>query len=601
MKFSRKDKSLLLLIATALIVLWLIFLLISNLLFPALFPFADIRKITDIKADWLNVSHPLENRDLKSRVILLHFWNHGCVSCLVTLPAIKKLEKELGNKLLVIGIHSSTLANSKDAVKKAMLKYDISHPVINDPDLKIWNDFAVKAWPTFILINPHGNVEEIYVGEKSVKNLADDTKNLVAKYKYEINRDPLPLMLEKYNVIGNVLSFPTRVAYTNNLKSNFKSGAAIFIANSGQNNIVIAALNGDIIMKIGSGREGNEDGDFESASFTHPHGLLFDGLDKLYIADSGNNSLRVVDFNKGKVETLLSDLSFPNDLEFFPDKNNIVISNSAAGQILSYDLKSKKTSILASGLPQTSDMSVFASKLYFVDAMDSSLRVLDKKNEVKILHKGVKLPLALHADDTGIYIADASNNQIKKYDYSSSKIHNFSKVELDAAEGIIAVLDRFYIADSNNNRIMVLNRRNLENEILNVMPPLKLPKVGFLEYLPNLQKISEAKVQENAEIMLKIDLADGWKINEQGPSFINLLELVKESEANLIASFDWNSIKVKEMKLPKFVKEKNYLLKGTIYYCEDQPNALCYIKSYEQKIVADDGREAEEIVIKLGY
>src|SRR3989338_9587581 len=311
MKFSRKDKSLLLLIATALIVLWLIFLLISNLLFPALFPFADIRKITDIKADWLNVSHPLENRDLKSRVILLHFWNHGCVSCLVTLPAIKKLEKELGNKLLVIGIHSSTLANSKDAVKKAMLKYDISHPVINDPDLKIWNDFAVKAWPTFILINPHGNVEEIYVGEKSVKNLADDTKNLVAKYKYEINRDPLPLMLEKYNVI--------------------------------------AALNGDIIMKIGSGREGNEDGDFESASFTHPHGLLFDGLDKLYIADSGNNSLRVVDFNKGKVETLLSDLSFPNDLEFFPDKNNIVISNSAAGQILSYDLKSKKTSILASG------------------------------------------------------------------------------------------------------------------------------------------------------------------------------------------------------------------------------------------------------------
>ena len=42
------------------------------------------------------------------------------------------------------------------------------------------------------------------------------------------------------------------------------------------------------------------------------------------------------------------------------------------------------------------------------------------------------------------------------------------------------------------------------------------------------------------------------------------------------------------MKLPKLDSKKNYLLQGVIYYCEDKQNSLCYVKSYEQKVVASD-------------
>jgi hypothetical protein len=70
-------------------------------------------------------------------------------------------------------------------------------------------------------------------------------------------------------------------------------------------------------------------------------------------------------------------------------------------------------------------------------------------------------------------------------------------------------------------------------------------------------------------------------------------------KADLITSFDWHLVKSKEMKLPKLSSSKDYLIQGTIYYCEDKKNALCYVKSYEQKISAK-GTETE-MKIKLGY
>jgi hypothetical protein len=59
-------------------------------------------------------------------------------------------------------------------------------------------------------------------------------------------------------------------------------------------------------------------------------------------------------------------------------------------------------------------------------------------------------------------------------------------------------------------------------------------------------------------------------------------------------------VKKKEMKFPKLKSGKNYLLQGTIYYCEDKKNSLCYIKSYEQEIIADDDEKGAEIGIEIG-
>ncbi len=664
-KLSKKDKSFILLVSSCLVLLWALYSLFSYLFFTSTFKISDASKLIiqngTTKQRWINTSRPLEISDLKDRVILLDFWTYACVNCMQILPEIKKLEKEYGNKLTVIGVHSGKFDNEKDfnSITKAVLKHDISHAVVDDSDLKIWNNFGITAWPTLVLINPHGNVQKIYVGEDEAKDLAKDVKKLVSRYKYQINRDGLPIVLEKNKIAKKVLNYPTKIEYVANFTYKAHNAAALFIANSGQNNILAVSLNGEIIAQIGSGRDDFEDGNFESAAFSNPQGMLYKD-NKLYVADTGNHAIREINFKDETVATLAgtgrkgnvigsdavdakdAELASPVDVEFYPDSNKIAIANSGTHQILQYDLAKQKISVLAgngqegiddghypqNSLAQTSDLSYHDGKLYFVDAESSSLRVLNKEGNVKTLigkglfdfgrkngKKDVALmqhPLGLTVDDTGAYIVDSFNHIIKKYNLSSGELSDFfgskkgdilsgsAKSEFDEPDGIVAVLDRFYVVDSNNNRIVTINRNKLTSELLDVMPQLRLPKEGFLQYLPNLHKAADINVATD-KVLVKINFKKGWKLNDLGPSFINLLEIISDEEANLINTFDWNAIKNNELKLPKLDAAKNYMLQGTIYYCENKKNALCYISSYEQKIIARDSEQNNLIAVELIY
>jgi thiol-disulfide isomerase/thioredoxin len=643
MHFSPKDKSLLLFICSALIVLWLVFSLLSKVFYAASFHISEVKKLSENSGEWLNSQQEIGVSNLKDRAILLHFWNRSCISCIEALPTIKKLENELGSKLTVIGVYSAKFSNGKSlsVVKNAILKHDINHLVVADFDSKLWNKFDIKAWPTFILISPTGHEYERYEGIDSLNKMEKDVKRMVSKYRYQINREVLPILPEKFSRIGNVLSFPAKLEYASNFTQNSRSTSALFIANAGQNNIIVSSLAGGMLFKIGSGREGFLDGDFATAQFRNPQATLFSDQ-KLYVADTGNHALRLIDFASGKVSTIIGNgnkgsviskktsiknfqLASPTDLEFFPDQNKIIISNAGNNQIISFDLKNGEVSPIAgngesgildgqypnNSLAQTSDMVVVGDKIYFLDAISSSLRVFDEKHGVKTLVKtDLQNPLALTGNKDVLYIADSFYNRIEKYHIDKNRIKTLvGKVEGDdvgkvtrfnSPEGILKINNSFYISDSNNNRIIVLNEKSLSSEILDVIPPLKLPREGFLEYLPNLQKSEPVSVKENKKITLTIDLNDGWKINEDGPSFINLLELVSSDKADLIASFDWYFVRQQKLNLPALTQGKDYLLQGSIYYCEDKKNSLCFVKSYEQKIKVDDDKNSE-IELRLGY
>jgi DNA-binding beta-propeller fold protein YncE len=79
----------------------------------------------------------------------------------------------------------------------------------------------------------------------------------------------------------------------------------LFIADSGHHRILVTKLSGEFIEQIG-GREGAgfRDGTFSEALFQYPQGLVFDPLgNRLIVADSGNNALRIVRFSDGTVST----------------------------------------------------------------------------------------------------------------------------------------------------------------------------------------------------------------------------------------------------------------------------------------------------------
>ena len=109
-------------------------------------------------AGWLNVSGPIELKDLRGKIVVLDFWCYCCINCMHILPDLKFLEHKYPRELVVIGVHSAKFLNERDSenIRRAVLRYDIEHPVINDSKMIVWQQIGVNSWPTFVVIDPEG-------------------------------------------------------------------------------------------------------------------------------------------------------------------------------------------------------------------------------------------------------------------------------------------------------------------------------------------------------------------------------------------------------------------------------------------------------------
>jgi sugar lactone lactonase YvrE/murein DD-endopeptidase MepM/ murein hydrolase activator NlpD len=76
----------------------------------------------------------------------------------------------------------------------------------------------------------------------------------------------------------------------------------IFVADTYNDRIRVIDVNGTVSTLAGSGRPGADDGVAEQASFDTPSGVAIDARGTLYVADTGNDMLRIVD-QAGRVTT----------------------------------------------------------------------------------------------------------------------------------------------------------------------------------------------------------------------------------------------------------------------------------------------------------
>jgi len=76
----------------------------------------------------------------------------------------KRFEKK---DFLIIGIHSPEFEREKDidAVKAAVAKHKLSHPQLIDNDHKYWRALNNRYWPAFYIIDKHGFIRHLAVGE----------------------------------------------------------------------------------------------------------------------------------------------------------------------------------------------------------------------------------------------------------------------------------------------------------------------------------------------------------------------------------------------------------------------------------------------------
>ena len=145
-------------------------------------------------AEWINVTLPITLRELRGKLVILDFWTYCWINCLHIFPQLEKIQEKYDQELVVIGIHSAKFPNerSKENLYNAVRRYELTHPVINDPQFQIWRQYACRAWPTLMFVNPKGKVVGKHEGEITHEALDLVVSRLINQFDNDktIDRSP---------------------------------------------------------------------------------------------------------------------------------------------------------------------------------------------------------------------------------------------------------------------------------------------------------------------------------------------------------------------------------------------------------------------------
>jgi len=116
---------------------------------------------------WFN-SQPLNNQQLKGKVVLVDFWTYSCINCLRTLPYLKAWDaKYRKDGLVIIAVHAPEFAFEREPanVAKAIQDLGVRYPVALDNKYVLWSALKNQYWPAHYFVDAKGNVRYYHHGE----------------------------------------------------------------------------------------------------------------------------------------------------------------------------------------------------------------------------------------------------------------------------------------------------------------------------------------------------------------------------------------------------------------------------------------------------
>ena len=437
-------------------------------------------------------------------------------------PQLRKLEKKYANELAVVGVHTAKFPNEKatENLQKAVQRYELEHPVINDTDFEVWQQYACRAWPTLMFIDPQGKVIGKHEGELPYESFDNLLGQMIAEFDADGLLDRKLLPAPPGNQHGNTLSFPGKILVD-------PSGDRLFIADSNHNRILVTSLEGAVREVIGCGEEALADGNYGSSAFNHPQGMAL-VEDVLYVADTESHAIRRVDLSAQTVETIAGsgaqgstrqgrgpgkemELSSPWDLSYY--QGTLYIAMAGTHQLWSMTLgdgmvgpfagtgqESLSDGPLTSAtLAQPSGITTDGKKLYFADSETSSIRSADLESTGRVQtivgldlfvfgdtdgadHK-VRLqhPLGITSFDGTLYVTDTYNHKIKRVLSATRSAFTLlgtgesghrdgpgNQALFSEPSGLSIAGGKIYIADTNNHAIRVADLETSEVSTLEV-------------------------------------------------------------------------------------------------------------------------------------
>ncbi|KUL33568.1 NHL domain-containing thioredoxin family protein [Streptomyces regalis] len=461
------------------------------------------------KGGWLNTGgRPYGLADLRGRIVILDFWTFCCINCLHVLDELRELEDKHRDTMVVIGVHSPKFVHEAEhrAVVDAVERYGVGHPVLDDPELATWRQYAVRAWPTLVVIDPEGYVVAQHAGEGHVHAIERLVTELEAEHeaKGTLRRGDGPYVAPEPE--PTVLRFPG--------KALLLPSGNFLVSDTTRHQLVELAADGEtVVRRIGQGSRGATDGDPDRARFQEPQGLALLPDGAVAVADTVNHLIRRFDPETGRTTTLAGTgfqwmqgeatsgpardvkLSSPWDVAWWNDR--LWIAMAGVHQLWAYDPADGTVSVTAgttneglvdgpateawfaqpSGLAVSRD----GERLWLADSETSALRWVDVEG---IVHTAVgtglfdfghrdgaaeqallQHPLGVTAlPDGSVAVSDTYNHALRRYDPATGEVTTLA-TDLREPSDAVLVGDDILVVESARHR---LTRLRLPEEAVRV-------------------------------------------------------------------------------------------------------------------------------------
>ncbi|MCP5153000.1 MAG: redoxin domain-containing protein [Ectothiorhodospiraceae bacterium] len=459
-----------------------------------------------VGVDWVNVQRPLTFADLRGRVVILDFWTYGCVNCMHVNDELAALERKHGDRLVVVGVHSPKFDNEKNlgTLRRTVVRYGREHPIVNDVDWSMMMSYGVRAWPTLVVVDPAGGVVGYVAGEGHQEVLDRAVTTLLEEQSGTTELAPLPLALEKDRIQGAFLAAPGKLAV---------SATLVAVSDTLHNRVLIVDHQGRVVRVVGGGDPGLTDGAPEVARFTRPQGLAF-GAGRLFVADTGNHTIRAIDLATGEVTTVAGNGTMELRLSGEFDARSVgmrspwalaldppwlYVAMAGNHQIWRLNVDTGRLALfagsgiegiadgelLAAEFSQPSGLALSGRSLLVADAEDSAVRRidLDAGRVETLIGKGLFVfgdrdgsfddallqhvlgVVAVSADE--VIVADTYNHKLKRLDLKARTIETLAGTgqpgrgegpgagaQLNEPGGVALLGERVLVADTNNDRIV---------------------------------------------------------------------------------------------------------------------------------------------------
>jgi thiol-disulfide isomerase/thioredoxin len=456
---------------------------------------------------WLNTGgKDLTLADLRGKCVIVDFWTFCCVNCLHVLDELRELEEKHRDTVVIVGVHSPKFVHEADhqAVVDAVERYGVEHPVLDDPKLVTWKQYAVRAWPTLVVIDPEGYVVAQHAGEGHAKAIGTLVEELEAEHeaKGTLRRGDGPYVPPE--PVATHLRFPG--------KALLLDSGGLLVSDTTRHQLVELAADGEtVVRRYGDGTRGLADGTAGTARFSEPQGMcaLPDG--RIVVADTVNHALRALDPATGEVSTLAGTgaqwmqgsptsgparevaLSSPWDVAWW--RGRVWIAMAGVHQLWAYDPEAGTVEVAAGttneGLvdgpageawfAQPSGLAATEDRLWVADSETSAVRWVDPEGMVHTAvgtglfdfgHRDgaadqalLQHPLGVTAlPDGSVAVCDTYNHALRRYDPASGEVTTLA-TDLREPSDAVLVGDDLVVVESARHR---LTRLRLPEEAVQV-------------------------------------------------------------------------------------------------------------------------------------